>query len=120
MARRKKANPYSPQHEATLDKLSDCSNTANDDKENVQQVEIKVVSNTNTNPLTYDGRQKLSQFIPECAQSSSNPAVRKKESQKAGAHHAFTNTNIISAGTTIILVSCMYILHGYAEKVLPH
>jgi hypothetical protein len=111
MARRKKANPYSPQprklihrcerdindvnqsstpwnhqnlkceseHEAMLDKLSDCSNTANDDNENVQQVEIKDATNTNTNPLTYDGRQKLSQFIPERAQSSSNPAVRKKE-----------------------------------------
>jgi hypothetical protein len=150
MARKNKANPYSPQprkpihrcerdtndvnqsrtswnhqnlkcvseHEATLVKLSDCSNVANDDNEHIQQFEIKDVSNSNTNPLTYDGRQKLSQFIPECTQSCSNPAVRKKEQQKVGTDHKFKNTIIILAVTTVILVFCMYILHGYAEKVL--
>jgi hypothetical protein len=137
MARRKKANTHSPQprkpihhcgrgdvnqsstplnhqngseHEATLLKLLDCGNTAN---------EIKDISNTNSDPITYDGRQKLSQFIPDHARRSSNPAVRKKEPQKAATYHEFINTNIILAGTAVILVFCMYILYGYAGKVCP-
>jgi hypothetical protein len=104
---------YGSVHEVKQETLSDFSNSDDDDDdENVQQVESKEVSDTDTNSLTHSRRQKI----------GSKPADKREAPQKAGTDHAFMIRCILAGIAVILGLLCMCNLHGAqenAEKELP-